>query len=389
MPKKVFLDIDYSNIEGRINAWLAGEEWKLEAFRAQDRGQGRDLYVVNYARSFGIPIEEVTPKQRQTGKTSELLCQFQGGVGALVHAASVGSFKIKDLVKPIHEAVGEDYWAKMLGKYPAALDKRGLPAPQWAACKTVITKWRQANPKVTASWPMLQNAAIEAIDSPCRAVTLKDYQGVTFYREKSILFIKLPSGRNLHYWNPRIREKRTNVLKFPDGTIEPEDQFASPLAIDALIACGMCERIQKFPQRIIHFDGKCDRSSYMDNRTGQLLRLKDAVASGFEEVRDYASRIGAVRIDGWGEKTLYGGLIGENIVQAAEHDIHREGMLAAARSPHAFEIDLHTHDSITPEVLSEHAGHLKERLAAIVGAAVQWAPGLPIGVKVHAGERYS
>lgn len=157
---------DLAAIEGRVLAWLAGEQWKLDAYR-----DGDDLYVLAYARAFGVPVEQVTKAQRQVGKVLELALGYQGGVGALQTMAA---------------AYGIDL--------PELEEQRG-----W------VTAWREANLQIVGFWYALEEAAKSALRRPGKVfaagrlrVAMRRVQG------RFWLIIGLPSGRGLCYYQPRI-----------------------------------------------------------------------------------------------------------------------------------------------------------------------------------------
>lgn len=192
---------DLSNIEGRVLAWLAGEEWKLDAFRAYDAGTGPDLYKATYARTFGISPDEVSKKQRQIGKVMELGLGYQGGVGAFVNFARVYRLDLDELAAHVAastpaedmEAARERYrWIKRKGGAPSDLTPEA-----WAACDVIKTSWRAAHPAITAFWDSCAAAVAEVLSG--RAVIAKAGRYVRFGRVGTYLACYLPSSRVMMY----------------------------------------------------------------------------------------------------------------------------------------------------------------------------------------------
>lgn len=159
---------DLSNIEGRVLAWLAGEDWKTEAFKQFDAGVGPDLYKLAYAKSFNKKAEDVTKDERQIGKVQELALGYQGSVGAFSSMAAIyGVFLPEDEVKGIVEA------------------------------------WRKAHKAVVSLWYDLERAVKDAIRAPNKRFTVRD---LSIGYKDNWLRIKLPSGRYLCYPNAGLNE---------------------------------------------------------------------------------------------------------------------------------------------------------------------------------------
>lgn len=156
-----FIISDYSAIEARVLAWLAGEEWRLQVFETHGK-----IYEASASAMFHVPIEEITKTSplRQKGKISELALGYGGAVGALT---SMGALKM-------------------------GLTEEELPG--------LVSTWRSANPHITAFWWAVDEAAITAV----RDKKPSKVGRVSFEYKSGILFVTLPSGRKLSYAKPRM-----------------------------------------------------------------------------------------------------------------------------------------------------------------------------------------
>lgn len=158
-----FVVSDFSAIEARVLAWIAGEEWVLDAFRA-----GKDIYCETAAMMYHVPVEKhgANSHLRQKGKVAVLACGYQGGVGAMKRMDKGGSIPEDEL-------------------------------------QSVVDQWREANPRVVKLWRTCEMAAKTAIQEHR---TVRILRGIEFSYINRNLFIKLPSGRKLCYWDTRLKQ---------------------------------------------------------------------------------------------------------------------------------------------------------------------------------------
>jgi hypothetical protein len=199
-PGKKLVVADLSNIEGRVLAWLAGERWKLDAFRAYDEGRGVDLYKATYARTFGIKPEEVTKKQRQVGKVLELAMGYMGGVGSFLAFATVYGVDLKDLAERTYESLDQGTLIEAGGQWDFFSRKgmmNGLDERTWTALNAIKLAWRAAHPAITDFWREIEARAMIALG--LYAATNRRPLPVTFSNTKFGLACRLPSGRVMAY----------------------------------------------------------------------------------------------------------------------------------------------------------------------------------------------
>lgn len=212
-PGEKLVVADLSNIEGRVLAWIAGEQWKLDAFRAYDRGEGVDLYKATYARTFGVKPEDVTKKQRQIGKVLELAMGYMGGVGSFLAFATMYGVDLKVLAEHTYEALpkskiyeAHDQW-DFFSKKGATND---LDEDTWTALNAIKLAWRDAHPAIRKFWDETELRVGAAFDASC-FVPPSTYP-CTFYNTTFGLACRLPSGRVMAYPRAELAEDGERCL---------------------------------------------------------------------------------------------------------------------------------------------------------------------------------
>lgn len=160
-----FIVADFSAIEARVIAWLAGEQWRIDVFE-----KGGDIYCASASQMFGVPVEKngVNGHLRQKGKIAELALGYGGSVGAL----------------------------KSMGAVDMGISEEEL--------QPLVTAWRNSNPHITKLWWDVDNAVKKVV----KEKTYTEVRCIKFFYKSGMLFITLPSGRSLTYIKPRIGENR-------------------------------------------------------------------------------------------------------------------------------------------------------------------------------------
>ena len=162
-----FVVCDFSAVEARVLAWLAGEQWVLDAFR-----DGKDIYCETASMMYHVPVVKhgENGHLRQKGKVAVLACGYGGGIGAMKAMDSSGAIPEEEL-------------------------------------QDAVNMWRGANPKIVRMWRALETAARRAIQESrpeTRPVKVREAHGTKFYMKGDALFMVMPSGRKLCYWDAQI-----------------------------------------------------------------------------------------------------------------------------------------------------------------------------------------
>ncbi len=358
---------DLANIEGRFAAWIAGEEWKLQAFRDYDtivpgefdakgkpKRAGPDLYLVAYANSFNVLVESIDTNtiegfnQRQIGKVEELMFQYGGGVGAWITGAATYGIDLDQMTEQVFEVLPK--WAKdeaeqylqylyspHIERYRKAIEdgkdadvagalleerklkaRLMLPEKTFITCDAIKRLWRKAHPEISSMWKELENAIRVCIETPGIQLAVRRLK---VRRDGAWLRVGLPSGRVLCYPSPAW----DLVIPAKDG--KPAKRF--------------------------------DGFSYM----------------GIHQYSKQWCRIGS-----------YGGKVFENVVQAAACDQLLECQPAIEAA--GFEIVLDVHDENVTEAPIDRDDLNPDLLGALMCGDLLWNTGLPLAAAGWQGPRY-
>jgi DNA polymerase len=206
-PGHRLLAADFANIEGRVTSWLAGEAWKLDAFRAADEGRGPGLYELTASRIFDCAVEDVTKDRRQVGKVAELALGFAGGVPAFHAFAQIYRTDMADAYESLRASVDAETFDKAERAHKR-WSAEGLLATDvmsreaWVASDVTKRMWREKHPATTAWWDDLAAAVFAAVTKPG---TMTHCGRLSYIVKRGFLWCRLPSGRCLAYGSPDVR----------------------------------------------------------------------------------------------------------------------------------------------------------------------------------------
>lgn len=351
-PGHDLIQADYSNIEGSVIAWLAGEDWKLAAIRSIFADPSiPDLYRQTAAGILGIPLEEVTKKhwaRQAVGKPAELGLGFQGGVNAFYTFARNGGVDLRTISGPVLASATEEQIAKATKRFEANFKRnqaraRELPRDVWIACEIIKNGWRAQNAAIAQSWRDLEAAAREAVENPGQ---IAEAARVRYISRFGYLWAQLPSGRCLCYGAPRLKAQVWAEIKLDDGSWSDAEVM--------------------------------DRDVAERGEAKGEIRIKGATSD----------KVTAMTVNSqtkkWTRVGLYGGLLCENNTQGTARDVLVNGMWKAEEA--GYPIILTVYDEIIAEI-PRGFGDLRE-FEKLICDLPPWADGLPVAAGGWRGKRY-
>ncbi|HGA8302118.1 TPA: DNA polymerase [Salmonella enterica subsp. enterica serovar Saintpaul] len=340
-----FVVADYSNVEGRGLAWLAGEETALDTFRA-----GLDIYCVTAGKMFGMDPDYILESRsdlRQIGKACELGLGYAGGVGAFVQFAKNLGLNLVDMAKTMDGTFPDHIWAATARGYewariqeakrpprPGEKDDRPsyiLDKKVWRTCDAIKRMWRESHPETVAFWRDIEDAAMAAIRNPGKEFTAGP-RGVKFSRNVETD----NNGNKVAGWWLR--------MTLPSG------------------------RVMSYPGVGLSVSKETDE----DGKVSTNVRIK------------YQGENQLTRQ--WGFQYTYSGKLVENCTQALCRDLLANALLNVEAN--GYPIVLHVHDEIiceTPDLPEYNVAELERLMCELP----EWAEGFPLVAEGQELKRYA
>jgi DNA polymerase len=348
-PGNKLIVADYSNVEGRGLAWLAGEETALETFRS-----GLDIYCVTAGKMFGLDPDHIKKNRkdlRQIGKACELGLGYGGGVAAFLTFAKNLGLDLYAMAETMKGTFPDHIWAAAKRGYEYARiqekNKKGfagqkaerpsydLPKNVWLTCDSIKRMWRESHPKTCAFWNDLESAAMNAIKNPG-----KSYWAGAEVRENGDRAIRIRRTKGKDGspgWWLQVELPSGRILSYPGIGISVEKQI----------------------------DEDDDRAEYR------------------ERIR-YMGENQTTRQ--WGKQYTYGGKLSENVTQALCRDLLANALVTVEGA--GWPVVLHVHDECVCEVPNTPDYTLAE-LGRMMCDLPVWASGFPLAYSGDEVMRYA
>lgn len=356
---KKFVVADYSNVEGRGLAWIAGEKTALMVFRA-----GRDIYCETAGKMFGLDPEYIKANRkdlRQIGKACELGLGYGGGVAAFLQFAKNLGLDLYAMADVMKGTFPDHIWAAAKRGYeyarineakrppkPGKKDERPtyiLPKNVWLTCDAIKRMWREAHPKTVAFWAELEDAVLCAIRNP----------GKAYWAGANVR----PDGKKA------LKIVRTKAKHDPTFDEERDDPNAAGWWLKIELPSG---RIMSYPGIALSV------TTEIDEDTGKKRTSTRIKYQGENQTTRQ-----------WGFQYTYGGKLTENIVQALCRDILAWSMPGVEAA--GYEIVLSVHDELITEV-PDTDDYTTEELCALMCDLPVWAKGFPLAAEGEIMYRY-
>jgi DNA polymerase len=368
------LAMDFAGIESRVTSWMAGEGWELDAFLKQDNDGGPDNYEIAWADATGDDPEKVTPENRQKGKPISLAFGFEGGVAALLKMAKTYRVPLEILVKAVAPTLTEDEVGN--GEWMIAhFGRQGLDKRTFICLNALKLRWRAKHPRTKQLWRDLKDAAILAVQQPEKTFWIPNRK-IAFRTHNNgkhtWLYMRLPSGRKLAYFDPEIH-------------------YDTKWCEDCLHHYDVTEREHGMRDRKLkpEFKGMPEEKDPSLRCETCYDELSGFCGMNMGTVQDDASaRVTYMGINTdtrqWMRVSSYGGKWCENAVQATARDLLVNGMFRV--EARGWPIVMHVHDEVVLEIPkgTVTVDDVRGEMCQIP----EWARGLPIAAEGWVGQRY-